>query len=190
MKPMVRTTTLPDGTTVRLRFIRAEDKPLLVAGLSRLSADSVHKRFLAPKPRFSSAELRYLTELDGCDHVAIVAVLADDPETLVGVGRFVRDADRPDEAEAAIVIADHLQGQGLGRSLGLLLAEEARARGVRRFTATLLGTNVAAHRLFAAISRRLRAQVSGGIEELVAELVTEEHRIAPVRAADPPPLAA
>jgi RimJ/RimL family protein N-acetyltransferase len=179
--PMV--TTLPDGTAVRLRFIRPDDKPLLEVGLTRLSADSVHQRFLAPKARFSTSELRYLTELDGRDHVAIVAVLPHDPDTLVGVARFVRDPRHPVEAEAAIVIADHLQGMGLGRTLGRLLADEARARGVRRFTATLLGTNVAAHRLFAAISRRLTAHYGGGLEELVAELVTEEHRIAPRAAA-------
>lgn len=178
-------TTLPDGTAVRLRFIRPQDKALLVTGLHRLSDDSRHKRFLGPKPRFSSSELRYLTEIDGRDHVAIVAVAPHDPETLLGVARFVRDPERPEEAEAAIVIADHLQGMGLGRTMGLMLAEEARSRGIERFTATLLGTNVAAHRLFAAISRRLRAQVTGGLEELVAELVTEEHRVI-----DRPPLAA
>ena len=36
----------------------------LESALQRLSPDSRHKRFLAPKPRFNSAELRYLTEVD------------------------------------------------------------------------------------------------------------------------------
>ncbi|MBA3328533.1 MAG: GNAT family N-acetyltransferase [Solirubrobacterales bacterium] len=166
--------TLPDGTRLRLRFIDPGDKPLLAEGLARMSRRSVHQRFLAAKPRFSSAELRYLTEVDGCDHVAIVAVLADEPSSLVAVGRFVRDRERPDEAEVAITIGDPWQRMGLGRAIGLVLADEARRRGIRRFTATLLGTNVAAHRLFAAISTRLRATISGGVEELVAELGTQE----------------
>lgn len=183
-RPLV--TTLPDGSAVRLRPIRATDKPLLTDGLAQLSAQSAHQRFLSPKSRFSTAELRYLTEIDGRDHVAIVAVAPHDPDRLVGVARFVRDPQRPEEAEAAIVIGDHLQGMGLGRTMGRLLADEARAGGVRRFTATLLGTNVAAHRLFAAISRRLTAHYSGGLEELVAELVTEEHAVV----AHPSPLAA
>jgi GNAT superfamily N-acetyltransferase len=172
-------TTLPDGTPIALRFIRPEDKPLLTEGLRRLSPETVHRRFLSPKPRFSSSELRYLTEVDGHDHVAIVALLADAPDTLVGVARFVRNPERPQEAEAAIVIADHLQGMGLGRTLGRRLADEARRRGVRRFTATLLGTNVAAHRLFASISKRLTSDTSRGIEELVAELHTLEHAAVP-----------
>jgi RimJ/RimL family protein N-acetyltransferase len=167
--------TLPDGTAVALRPIEPGDKPLLAEGLARLSPRSAHQRFLAPKARFSAAELRHLTEVDGRDHVAIVAVLAGEPGALVGVGRFVRDPGRPDEAEAAVVIGDPWQGQGLGRTIGLLLADAARARGIRRFTATLLGTNVAAHRLFAAISRRLRARYASGVEELVAELYGDEH---------------
>ena len=170
---------LPDGTRVRMRFIDPDDKPLLVSGLESLSPDSVHQRFLAPKLRFSAGELRYLTEVDGRDHVAIIAVLDGDPSTLVGVARFVRSPERPDEAEAAITIGDPWQGIGLGRTMGLRLADEARARGVRRFTATLLGTNVAAHRVFVAISRRLSVHVNAGVETLVAELETGEHPVTP-----------
>ena len=39
-----------------------------------------------------------------------------------------------------------------------------------RFTATLLGDDVASHRLFEAISERVSARDGGGLEELVAEL--------------------
>src|SRR5687767_13551556 len=152
------------------RHIRPDDKGRLAAGLARMSPESRQKRFLMPKPRFSSAELRYLTEIDGFDHVAIVAVSAEDPEVFYGVARFVRLRDDPECAEVAIVVADSLQGKGLGRELGRRLADEARERGVKRFTATLLGDNVAAHRLFASISDRLDARYESGLEELVAEI--------------------
>lgn len=173
-------TTLSDGTAVRLRVIRPEDKPLLAAGLRRLSPESARQRFLTVKPRLTSRELRYLTEIDGIDHVAVVAVLPHDPQTLVAVGRFVRDPERRDEAEVAIVVGDALQGLGLGRTLGLALADEAQARGIRRFTATLLGSNVAARRLFTAIYGRLEARYQDGLQELVLELPARQH----------PPLAA
>ena len=58
---------------VLIRPIRADDKRMLTDGLRRLSDESVHRRFLMPKPSFSRAELRYLTEVDGRDHVALVA---------------------------------------------------------------------------------------------------------------------
>jgi RimJ/RimL family protein N-acetyltransferase len=156
---------------IDIRHIRPDDKGRLAEGLARLSPEARHKRFLMPKPRFSSSELRYLTEIDGFDHVAIVAVSAEDPDVFYGVARFVRLREEPDTAEAAIVVADHLQGQGLGRELGGRLADEARQRGVTRFTATLLGENEAAHRLFASISERLDARYDHGLRELVAELV-------------------
>ena len=152
------------------RHIRPDDKGRLSAGLARLSPESQRRRFLMPKPRFSSSELRYLTEIDGFDHVAIVAVSAEDPDLFYGVARFVRLRDDPETAEVAVVVADPLQGKGLGRELGRRLAEEARERGVRRFTATLLGDNLAAHRLFRSISRSLEARYEGGLEEVVAEI--------------------
>ena len=170
---------LDNGTRVRLRFITPGDKELLVRGLAQLSARSRRQRFLVPRSHFGDAELRYLTEVDGEDHVAIVAVLEDDPAQLAGVGRFVRDPRRPDEAEVAITIADPLQGLGLGRTIGLALADIAKARGIRRFTASALGTNVAAQRLFRAISRRVQTEFSAGLADLVVELETREHPILP-----------
>ena len=163
--------TLPKtGETVAFRFIRPEDRDGLAAAFQRLSPESRHKRFLSPKPRLSSSELRYLTEIDGFDHVALLAVLADDPDAIVGVGRFVRLRDLPDTAEVAIVVGDPYQGQGLGRELGRRLADEARERDVKHFTATLLGDNVAAHRLFHSISDRLEGRVEGGTRVVTAEL--------------------
>jgi GNAT superfamily N-acetyltransferase len=168
---------LPDGTRLRLRFITPADKALLAGGLAALSPQSRHQRFLVPKSALSDAELRHFTEVDGHDHVAIVAVLESDPGRLAGVARFIRDRARPDEAEVAITVCDALQGMGLGRALGSALADVAKSLGVRRFTASLLGTNVAAHRLFHAISRRVQTEYSAGIADLVVELETREHPI-------------
>src|SRR3954469_19212440 len=105
--------------------IRPEEKDGLVAGLGRLSERSVYQRFLAPKPRFNASELRYLTEVDFVDHYALVAVLARSPEVVVGVGRWVRSTETPTDAEIAIVVADDLQGRGVGTQLGRALAEAA-----------------------------------------------------------------
>jgi RimJ/RimL family protein N-acetyltransferase len=144
--------TLTDGTTVRVRPIAPEDKPLLVEGLRQLSPETSFRRFLSPKVSFTAAELRYLTEVDGHDHVALVAI--DEDGDLVGVGRFVRLED-PTEAEIAIVVADPLQGEGLGTRLGYALIEEAIRHGVERFTATMQGDNRPAHRLMAKLTSRL-----------------------------------
>jgi acetyltransferase len=166
----LRSHRLDDGTVVFLRPIRAQDKAILAAAFARLSPETVRLRFLGPRSRLSTAELRYLTEIDGADHVAIVAVLADQPDTIAGVGRWVRLPSDPEAAEVAIVIGDRWQHQGLGRHMGLALADLALRNGIKRFTASLLSDNVAAHRLFARISQRLRSEHHDGVEELVADL--------------------
>jgi RimJ/RimL family protein N-acetyltransferase len=154
------------------RHIGPDDKGRLADGLARLSPESRHRRFLTPKPRFSSSELRYLTEIDGIDHVAIVAVSAEDPEVFYGVARFVRLREDPDTAEAAIVVCDPLQGQGqgLGRELSRRLAAEARSHAIKRFTATMLGENEAARALLHSISARLEQRFDHGFREIVADL--------------------
>jgi RimJ/RimL family protein N-acetyltransferase len=172
---------LPDGTPITVRPIRPADKALLASGLRRLSDQSVQRRFLTPKPRFSRRELAYLTEVDGENHVALVAEPpAGSPSgpseaPLVAVARFVRLADEPETAEVAIVVADPYQGKGLGTQLGLMLADEARARGIRRFSATMSSDNVPALRLMSKLSRRLEhgpllRSRSGSANELLVEL--------------------
>jgi RimJ/RimL family protein N-acetyltransferase len=163
--------TLPDGGRVRIRAIEPEDKDRLATGLRQLSDESIRKRFLAAKPKFSRAELRYLTEVDGVNHIALVAVLEDDPDQLVAVARCVRLPDRPGTAEMAIVVGDPWQGQGVGTAMAHVLADAALAVGIRRFAATMLGDNEAARRLMRTFARRLdEGRVSGGVREVLVDL--------------------
>jgi RimJ/RimL family protein N-acetyltransferase len=163
---------LPDGAPVLIRPIRADDKRMLTDGLRRLSDESVHRRFLTPKRSFSRAELRYLTEVDGRDHVALVAEHPSGPvRRLIAVARFVRLADDPHAAEVAITVSDDWQGRGLGSLLSEQLAAEARALGIRRFTATMAANNVPAHRLMARLTDQLEQHhVGSGVDELVLDI--------------------
>ena len=136
----------------------------------RFSDESMRRRFLGPKPHLSTSELRYLTEVDGQDHYALVAVPLDDLETIVGVARWVRLADDPLTAEAAIIVADEIQGRGLGRRLAHELADAGHERGIRRFTATMLSDNRAALALMTALSERLESRYDGAYREVVTEL--------------------
>jgi protein lysine acetyltransferase len=163
---------LPDGAPILIRPIRADDKRMLENGLRQLSLESVQRRFLTPKRSFSRAELRYLTEVDGRDHVALVA---EDPgapmRRLIAVARFVRLQDDPQVTEVAIVVGDDWQRRGVGSLLAEQLAAEARRRGVRRFTATMASDNLPAQRLMAKLGRDLQKHHMGmGASEVVLEL--------------------
>src|SRR5919199_1378817 len=108
-----------------------------------------------------------VTEVDQVNHLALVAVSVATGR-LVAVARCVRLPDQPDTAEWAIVVADPLQGKGLGTHLVRALADEAMAQGIRRFTATMDGENRAVLRLLARVTDHFEASaISGGVRELV-----------------------
>ena len=161
---------LTNGEQVWIRPISPDDKWRLQEGLRRLSLETVQRRFLAAKPRFTETELRYLTEVDGVDHLALVAISVT-TGNLVAVARAVRLPDEPGTAEWAIVVADPLQGKGLGTRLVQALVDEARKVGIHRFTATIAGENRAVARLLAHVSDRFERDVHHhGVREVVVEL--------------------
>jgi GNAT superfamily N-acetyltransferase len=159
---------LGDGTQVRLRLIRPEDKDLLRAGFDRLSPESRYARFLAPKSSLSDDELRYLCEVDHENHLAIGAVRehreADASPGPVGLGiaRFIRLSD-PGTAEAAIAVADEAQHRGLGRLLFLRLVAAAAERGIERFRCEVLGSNAGMAGLLAQIAPDRSVEVGSGV---------------------------
>ena len=133
---------LSDGTRVLFRRIRPDDKDRLRAGLEQLSAQSRYRRFFRYIDHFSDSELAYLTEVDFVDHWAWIATLPDAlGEPGVAVGRWIRIADEPTVAEAAVTVVDAHQGEGLGKTMLWLLARSAIERGVSALRAWVLGDN-------------------------------------------------
>jgi RimJ/RimL family protein N-acetyltransferase len=153
-----------------LRPISPDDKAELAFRWSQLSPETQRRRFLVAHPRLSASELRYLTEVDGHDHVAWVATPADEPGRILGVARWIRLTDRPDTAEFAAVVGDDWQGQGVGLALTERLVAEARARGVRRLTATVLADNVPIRHLLEHAGTRLDGASQGAVDEVVVQL--------------------
>jgi RimJ/RimL family protein N-acetyltransferase len=162
--------TAGDGARLYVRHVRPSDKELIAKAWLQLSQESQHRRFLAAKPVLTKSDLRYLTEIDGHDHVALIAVRLNEPNRLVAVARYVRLRDDPETAEVAVTVADPMQGKGVGKQLGVLLADEARGRGIRRFSASILTDNRPALRLMATMSDRLESRTDHGVSALVADL--------------------
>jgi GNAT superfamily N-acetyltransferase len=167
----MRIVSIANGQRLLIRPIRPDDKAELQRGVRRLSQRTVHQRFLMAKPRFTSSELRYLTEVDGVNHIALAAVELEFPHHIVAVARAVRLPDQPDTAEWAIVVADPLQGMRLGSRLVEALAVAVRAVGITRFSATMLGDNVPVQRLLLRMATRLeRDERHDGLREVVGLL--------------------
>jgi GNAT superfamily N-acetyltransferase len=159
-----------DGTQLYVRHVKPSDKDLIAKAWLQLSPRSQYRRFLAPKPRLTSKDLRYLTEIDGHNHVALIALRLNEPNRLVAVARYVRLAHDPEAAEVAVTVADPMQGKTVGKQLGVLLADEARGRGITRFTASLLADNRPALKLMGTMTDRLEKTIDHGVTDLVANL--------------------
>lgn len=143
------TRALGDGSAIVLREVLPDDKEAIAAGFEQLSPESRYRRFFTAMNRLSSADLRYLTEVDHHDHEA---VLAFDPRGgPVGVARYVR-SENPAEAEVAVAVVDGWQGLGVGTALLERLIERARENGIERFVASVLQENAEAIELFRSIS--------------------------------------
>jgi RimJ/RimL family protein N-acetyltransferase len=159
--------TLP-GTPLLVRPLECSDGEGIAGLFARLSPESRARRFLGPKPSLSPHELAALTRIDHDRHEAIAAVDERDG-SIVGVARFVRDAERPDVAEVALAVADDWQGRGVGTGLARLAVDRAAASGVRVLTASTLSRNQPAWALLRRFGFRLRG-IDLGVARLEAPI--------------------
>lgn len=156
---------LRDGSHVRLRHIRPEDADELRRGMERLSPESRYRRFLGAVGTLSDELIQYLCNVDGHDHVAIVATRprADGGEDGLGVARFVRVAGEPTVAEPAITVLDDEQHKGIGHLLALTLARAAHDRGISHFRGEILADNDSIRELLANVGAEFHGTEPGRV---------------------------
>jgi GNAT superfamily N-acetyltransferase len=177
---------LRDGSHLFVRHIRPSDAPELKRGFDRLSPTSRYRRFLAGVSSLTETQLKYLTDVDGEDHVALVATILDgEREIGLGVARFVRVVDEPHVAEAAITVTDDAQRRGIGKLLAMTLARAAQERGIDRFRGEIHADNAAVRQLLEDVGATIVRDVDGNLvfdvaleppqkpQELVARRILE-----------------
>ena len=152
------------GIPFEVRPLTRADRDRLAAAFGRLSERSRVRRFLGPKPKLSSAELTYLTDVDQVTHAAVAAIDPDDG-AIVGVARYAPEPATPGVADLALFVADAWQGQGIGTTLGTELVRRADANGIARLTATTFADNREARGLLRKLGFSTVA-IGGGVVEL------------------------
>jgi len=127
---------------VALRELHVTDADLLDEVFSAMSDESRFLRYLTPMPVLHEQTRRVLTAVDGCRHVAVVALANGEA---VGIARMI-SLGGP-QAELAIEVADDWQGLGIGTRLALWIRERAARLGYTELVAETSAGNHRAHAL-------------------------------------------
>jgi acetyltransferase len=171
--PPPETTELRSGLTTIIRPIRPDDAARLQAFHQRLSSESIYLRWLSAHPVLTDEEAAALTQLDYSSRMAFVAVVPPAghnapahpvaPGEIIGVARYaVAHPDRPLEAEAAVVVADAYQRQGLGSRLLQRLMVYAQTRGITTWVAEINAQNVPMLRFIGRGGLPVKRHLEGG----------------------------
>ena len=141
-----------------VREIRLDDVERLERMFTRLSADTVYRRFFSPIVAPRRSALVWLTAVDHDRRDALVAL---DGDEIVAVARY---DSRPDDstAEIAVTVEDAWQHQGIGRRLTKRLARRAVDHGIESFTASVLADNRPALGLLRKLSPDASVEFGGG----------------------------
>src|SRR5512146_176137 len=132
---------LADGTDITIRPIRPEDADIEIRFVHDLSEESKYFRFMNSMQELTeNMQLRF-TQIDYSREMALVAVTEEQGrEVELGVTRYAINPDG-DTCEFALVVADNMQGKGLGQKLMVSLMEAARANGLSVIEGEVLSNN-------------------------------------------------
>lgn len=157
---------LKNGEVVVIRPVRPEDEPALVRFHSALSERSVYLRYFQPMKLSTRTAHERLTRICFLDYDREMALVAEHRDGRSGLTEIVAVArlsklHAVNEAEAAIVVSDDYQHQGLGTELYRRLAQIARDEKIARIVSTMLGEN----REMRAICQKLGFRIQTDLEE-------------------------
>ena len=131
------TAQLLDGRAVSLRRLNAEDAEAVSTLHQHLSDHDRYYRFFTLQPVQLDEVVGELTE----PAHGRFALGAFDANRLIGVANYTVVCEAPKAAEVAIVVAHEDHSLGMGTVLLKRLATIARAQGIGRFVADVLGDN-------------------------------------------------
>jgi RimJ/RimL family protein N-acetyltransferase len=169
---------LKTGERVVLRHIQPSDADALHRAFDQLSPESKYRRFFASMGSLDTKMMKYLTEVDGIDHVAIVALgesLDLKTERGLGVARFVRLPKAKDTAEIAVVVVDDMQKKGLGALLLSTAVVAAKERGITHFRGEVLAENRPVMTLLEEVGAKRVAAEGEGTVAFEIELAESEN---------------
>lgn len=159
----VRSWTTPKGESVDIRPIRAEDEPRIREFQRALSDTTVYMRYghlEKAEGRMAHARLARACFIDYGREIALVAEAPGGAGRVYGIGNLVRSRS-PGRAEFALLVADDMQGHGIGSELLQRLIDAGRDDGMRTIVGYVMPSNVAMLDMCSRLGFRLRGGIGG-----------------------------
>ena len=170
LQPARRETGTSQGEqAVLIRAVFPGDEEKLRAMFSRLSLETVYRRFHSPYPKVPEWTIALFTKVD-CYRRGAAAVVGNE---IVGHAMYVRLGDS-NEAEFSIIVEDEWQSKGVGKLLLSELAEEARRQGIQTFTGIVLRENRRMLGLIDSVFTGARRILRDGLYDVLAPLTSLE----------------
>jgi acetyltransferase len=131
--------TLSDGTVCHVRPIRGEDEPLIYEFFKSLSSETIVYRFCHQLTYLPHETLVRYCQVDYDRELAFVA-LRGDGKDIIGDVRISKLPDL-ENAEVSIMVADELQGKGVGSMLMDYCIDIAKETGLTTLWMEILKNN-------------------------------------------------
>jgi RimJ/RimL family protein N-acetyltransferase len=159
---IMREQTFKNETRVRFRALRPSDEEQMRRLFYRFSDEAVYYRFFSPIAAMPHARMQQYVNIDYRSALSIVGLVGD-PGTgeIIAEGRFAGEPGNP-WADLAFIVEDRYHGLGIATYMFELLVELARERGLKGFTADVLGTNKPMLRVIEKVGLPVKTLMEGG----------------------------
>lgn len=136
---------LKNGLAVTVRAVLPDDKQLINEAFHNLEPETIYTRYFYHKTFLSEADLKWATELDFINDLAIVVTIFEEgKEIVIGGSRYSvlgRVEGAPKHAEIAFTVEEDYQGLGMASMLLRHMSDIARSQGISAFEAEVLPKN-------------------------------------------------
>jgi acyl-CoA hydrolase/RimJ/RimL family protein N-acetyltransferase len=158
--------TTESGLEIFLRPVKIKDEQLLKDFFYSLSEESLYRRFISVRKDMPHERLQKFSIIDFTQEMVILAVKErEEKEEVLGIGQYGID-EETHTAEAAFVVKDNYQNQGIGTQLLSYLTYLAKKQGLLGFTAEVLLENKAMIHVFEKMGFKIKRIMTEGVYEL------------------------
>ena len=172
---LARSHTFREGLSVRFRAIKPSDEEEMRRLFYRFSDQSLYYRYFSPIKTMPHEKMQEYVNIDYRTTLSIVGLTGEPgQDRIIAEARY---AQVPGEtfADVAFIVDEAYQGRGIAAFLLQMLIEVAKERGIRGFSADVLGTNRSMLKVFEKAPFPVQAVLDGGAYRLKIDFTSDPY---------------